>query len=233
MVPFFVYKAFPVFLTYNFSLSILWRNENMSRKRARKLPKPKIAPTPPTTYRRLYGKEPGGVIPGIVLGSFLLLITIAISSNIRFNESDALSGRIFLGGMMLLGVFLILAPIFGPLESVILNGENLIFSYRLTKKVYKASEVAAIGWQTGIYSRPSRHTIVLSGYRARFKGDLGPSGDLYGMYGRYTFLSVRLKNGKRLEIPGSPYSHFDIEKPLLTWLERYNPSEDENAESTE
>lgn len=204
----------------------------MSRKSARKHPKPKIAPTPPTTYRRLYVKEPGGVIPGIVIGSFLLLFTIAVSSHITFNESDALSGRIFLGGMMLLGVFLILAPIFGPLESVILDGENLIFSYRLTKKIYKASEVAAIGWQTGVYSLP-RSTIVLGGYRARFKGDLGPSGDLYGMYGRYSFLSVQLKNGKRAEIPGSPYSHLDIEKPLRAWLERYNPSEDENAQSTE
>ncbi len=200
-------------------------------KSARKHPKPKIAQTPPTTYRRLYGKEPGGVIPGIVIGSVLLLLSIAMFFQ-TFKSSDELDGRIFLGIMMLLGVFLILGSIFGPLELVILDGENLIFSYRLIKKIYKASEVAAIGWQTGIYSF-YRNTIFLGGYRARFKGDLGSSGDLYGMYGRYTFLSVKLKNGKRMEIPGSPYSRLDIEKPLLAWLERYNPSNDENAEITE
>ena len=200
----------------------------MSRKRSRKLPKPKIAPTEPTTYRRLYVKKSGwNDIPLIVFGGMMFLVGISISLQ-QSSSADAFY-KISSWGMVLLGVFLILGVIFWQLESVVISGESLIFSYRLTKKVFKASEVAAIGWQTGLYLRSSRHHAISLG--SRFTGDLGPSGDLYGQYGRYSFLSVQLKNGKKAEIPGSPYSHLNIEKPLLAWLERYNPSENENAEN--
>jgi hypothetical protein len=59
------------------------------------------------------------------------------------------------------------------------------------------------------------------GSSPKFLGDLGGSGD----YGWYTALFIRLKNGKTLEIPGSPYARTDIEKILLDWQKRYNPPE--------
>jgi hypothetical protein len=189
----------------------------------RKYRKQKVFQTKPITYRRLYSKKPNEDVIPIIIGFILLAAGINIFSS---THDLRVSPFIFLG------ILLILGTLFGTLRSIIIDDDKLIFSYRLTKNIYRAGDVKAISWQTGLYLQAGGRTIVI-GHRQSFPGDLGPSGDLYGQYGRYTFLSIEMKNGKKVQIPGSPYSRLDIRKHLLEWQEKYQSPTSKSAAVTE
>jgi hypothetical protein len=168
-----------------------------------------------------------------VAPKFIGLILIAGGLNVLFSPHDPSSDLfIFIGLLISIGTLLILGTLFGSLQSVSIDGENLIVAYRLTEDSYKASDIKAVSWQTGLYLQEQGARTIIS-YRQRFPGDLGPTGDLYGQYGRYTFLLIQMKNGKKVEIPGSPYARFDMQKPLLAWQEKYNPQASESVVMTD
>jgi hypothetical protein len=188
----------------------------------KKYRKQKVSQTKPISYRVIYSEKSNQDMIGIVFG----LVLILVGMNVFFSTRD-LRVSIFI----LIGAFLIVG-ILGNLRSVVINNDKLIFAYRLTKNIYKASDVKTINWQTGLYySARGRYRYYRLG--GQFPGDLGPSGDLYSQYGRYSFLSVQMKNGKKVEIPGSPYGRFDMQKILVAWQEKYTVPANESTTETD
>ena len=62
-----------------------------------------------------------------------------IIANVHFSEA-----RLFCGFLVLVGAFITFGTLFGTLQSVLLDGEKLIFSYRLKDNIYKAGDIKAI-----------------------------------------------------------------------------------------
>lgn len=91
------------------------------------------------------------------------------------------------------------------IQSLSISGDSIIVGYLLKKDGYHALEIESIDWKVALkYERNTR------------------------LSGSYTFLLILLTNGKRIVIPGSPYSAFNIRKPLLDWCRTYNPTVLEN-----
>jgi len=187
-------------------------------------------PTKSITYRHIYTAEAGWLrrqsvvstlicLMLIVTGSFVLSIKDGLPPITIMGQSLFYRQQLFASCCFLVGAFVFLASLLGTLHSVVIDGEELIFSYQMIDNIYKASDVQSIDWATGRYLLTDPGIQIVISYRQQFPGDLGPTGD--GMHGRYTFLSVRMKNGKQLRIPGSPYSDVTMREILLDWRERY------------
>lgn len=94
--------------------------------------------------------------------------------------------------------------IFRTIKSLSISDDSIVVSYPLHACVYPALEIETIDWVI---------TLV-------WKGNLP--------HHSYTSLLIRLVNGRKIKIPGSPYSSFDMRKTLLDWCHTYNPTVLEN-----
>lgn len=206
----------------------------------RKKRKPIVPPPPPIPFRRIFVNRQQftekvtvfiGLFFALVGIYFLFFVDIGNATTMHvfgFTFSDA---KLFVCAFFLFGVFIAIVPFVESLQSVVLYGDKLIFSYRFKKKVYTAKQVKQISWKTGLYYGRQRNSFVIYPQKPLFPGDLGPSGDIGGNYGRYTALLVQMENGKSEEIPAAQFSKDGIKaaEALLEWNEKYEPAPVEDA----
>lgn len=194
----------------------------------KKRPKQKPLPTPPITYRCIYSAKS----PWIDGGPIIYGVVFSAVGTYMFSQKEYLYAipSAFIA-ILMFGTLVKMLLI--TVRSVNIDGGNLIIDYIITKNICKASDIKSVSWQTGLYERQRRGRgtveVYISHYQ-NFPGDLGPSGDFGNQFDRRSFLLLEMKNGKRVEIPGSPYSQVDMQKTLLDWLEKYKPTDrEENA----
>jgi len=106
-------------------------------------------------------------------------------------------------------VFIVIAglpvlKIFRTIKSLSISGDSILVSYPLGTHIYPAIKIETIDWG-----------LILVWW-----GET--------LHRSYTVLVIQLTNGKKIKIPGSPYSSFDMRKALLEWCRIYNPTVLEN-----
>jgi hypothetical protein len=199
-----------------------------------------VPPSPPIPFRRLFvNRQQFGEKATVFFGLFVTLVGIYFlffvevsnDTTVHFFNFAFSAAKLFAFAIFLFGVFMAVVPYSVSLQSVVLYGDKLIFSYRFKKKVYTAKQVKQISWKTGLYYTSRKSNLVIFPQKPLFPGDLGPSGDIGGNYGRYTALLVQMENGKSEEIPAAQFSKEGIKaaEVLLEWNEKYDPAPVEDA----
>lgn len=184
-----------------------------------------VSPVNPLTNQRLYTKPVTEEYRGLIFGLILCLVGGYFLFAAKTNKALPVETNVLIGGLLLLGMSIILSTLFGTLQSITLDGENLFFSYRLKNTIYKASEVISIerstsvdmGSSTGILADFLSTHRNLHYYSEPFRSHSNQQ------YAHYVTLFITLKNGKQVEIPNSRHARMDVKRILLDWQARYNP----------
>jgi hypothetical protein len=194
----------------------------MSKKRAKR----SVPSSNPLTDQSLYSKPAREEYRGIIFGLILCLAGSYVFFTTKIDNRVPIATIFLIGGLLLLGILVILSTFFGTLQSINLDGENLIFSYRSRNKIYKAGEVMSIAQGTSVDLGSTQGILInfLGSFRRFRRYYPEPAGNFDEQYYRhYVTLFITLKDGTKIEIPGSSKARINVKRVLLNWRARYNP----------
>jgi hypothetical protein len=92
------------------------------------------------------------------------------------------------------------------IQSLSIAGENIFVDYVFKTDIFRAKDIETVDWGTSIEWRRG------TPYRSS------------------SFLLIKMTNGRKVRIPGSPFSRFDIQKTILDWRDKYKLPDLENTE---